>query len=160
MSTSVCCPCSCAFCVLEEPTPVTPHQSPSTPYSTSWKQPPPQISHSADCPSVALPISSRCLPPYGCSLKGESRTRLCPPPLPNPEPQSRCSEAPSNREMSCLFSSLSHSLSIWKMVPHVLELLCCDSDHSTCPSLPGLRGFQEVLALDGHMDSVHLTAQG
>lgn len=152
----MCCPCSCAFCVLEEPTLVIPHQFPSTPYSTSWKQPPPQISHSADC---SLAYLWSVFTTLWVLLEGRVQDAVMPP-LPNPEPQSRCSEAPSNRETSWLFSSLSHSLSIWKMVPHVLGLLCCDSDHSTCPSLPGLRGFQEVLALDAHVDSVHLTARG
>lgn len=79
MSTRVCCPCSSAFCVLEEPTPRSPLTNPPAPHialpGSSLHH---RVRHSADCPSVALPISSWCLPPYGCSLKGESRTRLCP----------------------------------------------------------------------------------
>lgn len=80
--------------------------------------------------------------------------------VPDPETQSRCLETPSITKTPWFFSSLSHSLFTWKMVPHVLGLLCSDSDHSACPSLPGLQAFQEVLVLDAHVDSVHMTGWG
>lgn len=63
----------------------------------------------------------------------------------------------SQTQTPWFFSSLSPSLSTWEMAPHVLGLLCCDSGW---PSLPGFQGFQEVLVLDAHVDSVPMTVWG
>lgn len=116
----------------------------------------PRACYLAHCPSVSLPITSWCLPSYACPLKKESRIQLCPQ-YPAQNHKAGAWKHPQTEKTPWVFSSLSHSLSTWKMVPHVLGLLCCDTDHRTCPSLPGLQGFQEVLVLDAHVDSVHMT---
>lgn len=163
MGTHVCfCPYRCTFCVLGKlcylPTPGHPfpilqdliqhsQEAPFTPEHAIW-----QTARLYPCLSL-LGVYHL----MGAPCRVQDTVML---PVPDPEPQSRCLETPSITKTPWFFSSLSHSLFTWKSVPHVLGLLCSDSDHSACPSLPGLQAFQEVLVLDAHVDSVHMTGWG